>query len=59
MSNQAGSTNSTRELTYDEKKASEAAFLGLPLNPSWSHRAQETYNGILSAMSKQGKTTVG
>lgn len=36
-------------LTYDEHKASEAAFRGLPLDPKWSRHAQEVYRGILAA----------
>ena len=39
----------TRELTYDEKKAAEAAFRGLPVNPSWSSAAREVYDGIIAA----------
>ena len=39
----------TRALTYDEKKAAEAAFRGLPLNPSWSAAAREVYEGIITA----------
>ena len=35
-------------LTYDEHKAAEAAFHGLPLDPKWSHHAQEIYLGILT-----------
>jgi hypothetical protein len=35
-------------LTYDEHKASEAAFRGLPLDPKWSRHAQEIYRGILA-----------
>ena len=35
-------------LTYDEHKASEAAFRGLPLDPKWSKHAQEVYRGILA-----------
>jgi hypothetical protein len=34
-------------LTYDERKAAEAAFHGLPLDPKWSRHAQEIYLGIL------------
>jgi len=34
-------------LTHDDHKASEAAFHGLPLDPKWSHHAQEIYLGIL------------
>lgn len=39
----------SRELTYDEKKAAEAAFRGLPINPSWSAAAREVYEGIVTA----------
>ena len=35
-------------LTYDEHKASEAAFRGLPLDPKWSRHAQEIYRVILA-----------
>ena len=35
-------------LTYDESKAAEAAFHGLPLDPKWSRHAQEIYFGILA-----------
>jgi len=34
-------------LTYDERKAAEAAFHGLPLDSKWSRHAQEIYMGIL------------
>jgi hypothetical protein len=40
-----------RALTYDEKKAAEAAFRGEPFNPAWSAAAAKVYAGILSAMS--------
>jgi hypothetical protein len=35
-------------LTYDERKAAEAAFQGLPLDPKWSLHAQEIYRGIFT-----------
>ena len=35
-------------LTFDEHKASQAAFHGLPLDPKWSRHAQEIYLGILA-----------
>jgi hypothetical protein len=41
----------TRELTYDEKKAAEAAFRGLPCNPKWSAAAKKVYEGLVQAMS--------
>ena len=34
-------------LTFDEKRAAEAAFRGLPFDPSWSRSAQVIYHGIL------------
>ena len=42
----------TRPLTHDEKKASEAAFRGLPFNPDWSQSAKLVYDGIVDAMEK-------
>jgi hypothetical protein len=41
---------SARDLTYDERKAAEAAFRGLPVDPKWSKSARGVYEGILSAM---------
>lgn len=41
-----------RPLTYDEKKAAEAAFRGDPFNPVWSAAAAKVYAGIVSAMGK-------
>lgn len=37
-------------LTYDEKKAAEAAFQGRPFNPMWSAAARVVYDGIVRAM---------
>lgn len=42
-----------RALTYDETKAAEAAFTGLPFNPSWSLAAYAVYEGIRQAMEKR------
>jgi hypothetical protein len=39
---------SNRSLTFDEKKAAEAAFRGLPLNLAWSESAQAIYHGIVA-----------
>jgi len=41
-----------RTLTYDEKKAAEAAFTGRPFNPEWSDTARKVYDGILNVMGK-------
>lgn len=35
-------------LTHDEQKAAEAAFRGLPINPSWSQSARQIYLRILA-----------
>jgi hypothetical protein len=49
----------SRELTYDEKKAAEAAFRGLPLNPSWSAAARDVYEGIIVALGENGSSQLG
>lgn len=45
-----------KELTYDQRKAAEAAFRGLPLDPTWSAAAKVTYEGIIR--STQGRSIV-
>lgn len=42
-----------RPLTYDEQRASEAAFLGLPSNPSWTQGAQRIYAQLTQAVAKK------
>ena len=42
-----------RPLTYDEQRASEAAFLGLPANPSWTPGAQRIYAQLTQALAKK------
>jgi len=39
--------NRNHILTFDEKKAAEAAFRGLPIDSSWPPSAQAIYAGIL------------
>ncbi|HBP88238.1 MAG: hypothetical protein KC592_03485 [Nitrospira sp.] len=39
-----------RILTHDEKKASEAAFRGLPLDNSWTDSAKAVYEGLIQAL---------
>ncbi|HZS11071.1 MAG TPA: hypothetical protein VFA38_02400 [Nitrospirales bacterium] len=39
---------STDRLTYDELKAAEAAFRGMPLDPTWSASAVKVYYGIVA-----------
>lgn len=38
-----------QELTFEEKKAAEAAFRGLPVEPHWSEKARAVYEGIMKA----------
>ena len=40
-------------LTFDENKAAEAAFQGLPLEPGWSPSACAVYEGIREALLKR------
>jgi hypothetical protein len=37
-------------LTYDERKAAEAAFSGRPFNPAWSASAKKVYDGLIQAL---------
>src|SRR5262249_55225353 len=38
-----------KELTYDQRRAAEAAFRGLPFDPAWSAAARSTYDGIIKS----------
>ena len=42
----------SRPLTHDEKKASEAAFRGLPQDENWTDSAKSVYQGIIQALGK-------
>lgn len=42
-----------RVLTHDEKKASEAAFRGLPVDHSWTDSAKAIYEGLIQALDKK------
>jgi hypothetical protein len=46
-------TNTTppKALTYDEKKAADAAFAGRPFNEAWSASARTIYDGVVKALS--------
>ncbi|MDT7042132.1 hypothetical protein [Candidatus Nitronereus thalassa] len=46
-------SRSTRPLTYDEKKAAEAAFRGSAFDPSWSEGALKIYEGLRLAMARR------
>lgn len=37
------------DLTFQEKKAAEAAFQGRPVQPDWSEKARAVYEGIMKA----------
>ncbi len=37
-------------LTFDEKRAAEAAFQGQSCDPDWSAAAKAIYDGIIKAM---------
>ncbi len=39
-----------RKLSHDERKASEAAFRGLPVDDRWTDSAKSVYEGILKAL---------
>ncbi len=43
----------SRPLTYDERKAAEAAFRGAPFDPQLSESARKVYLGISSAMANK------
>ena len=43
------SDQTPRILTYDERKAADAAFAGRPFDPAWSDSARAVYDGILAA----------
>ncbi len=40
----------SRDLTYDEKKAAESAFRGLPPDPGWSSAARTVYEGLVKVL---------
>ena len=56
---EAPSGRAPRALTYDEGKAAEAAFQGLPFNPDWSDAARKVYDGILLAMGERQLAAMG
>ncbi len=43
-------TPTPKALTYDEKKAADAAFSGRPFNGAWSASARAIYDGIVKAL---------
>ena len=42
-----------RSLTYDENKAAEAAFKGLPFDAKWSEAARKVYLGLSAAIANK------
>ncbi len=51
-------TGQSRSLTYDEKKAAEAAFRGSQFDPSWSEGALKVYEGLRLAMARRKRQGV-
>ena len=49
-------SNRTYPLAWDEKKAAEAAFRGLPSDPNWSMSAQVIYSGIQAQIQRRSLT---
>lgn len=47
-------SSTPKTLTYDEKKAAEAAFRGLPPDARWSDAARAVYDGVTLAMQSRG-----
>jgi hypothetical protein len=47
-----------KPLTYDERKAAEAAFHGYPPNTDWTDSAQEIYVRLSAAISKRRTTAL-
>ncbi|MBM4138246.1 MAG: hypothetical protein FJ244_02000 [Nitrospira sp.] len=43
-------TRTPRILTYDERKAAEAAFAGRPFNSDWSESAKKVYEGLIHVL---------
>src|SRR5689334_2900452 len=43
-------TQQRRVLTFDQKKAAEAAFRGLPPDSAWSASAGAVYDGLVTAL---------
>lgn len=52
MESKPSDSTKQRSLTYDETKATEAAFKGEPFNPAWSAAAATVYAGFTEAMEK-------
>lgn len=56
MTNGVEQISGNHALTFDEKKAAEAAFRGLSADPTWSRGAQAIYEGIVART--QGRNIV-
>ena len=52
------SSGSSRTLSWNEKRAAEAAFLDHPFDPQWGKAAQRVYAGIQSAKGHHSVITV-
>ena len=48
-----------KPLTYDERKAAEAAFIGAPSDPAWTDAAQQLYARLSATLQARLKETAG
>lgn len=48
-----------KPLTYDERKAAEAAFVGAPSDPNWTDAAQLLYARLSATVQARSKETSG
>lgn len=48
-----------KPLTYDERKAAEAAFVGAPSNPKWTEAAQLLYARLSATVQTRAKELIG
>lgn len=48
-----------KPLTYDERKAAEAAFVGAPPDPKWTEAAQLLYMRLSATVQARSKETTG
>jgi hypothetical protein len=49
----------SKVLSYDERKAAEAAFQRMPCDPRWSSSAKAVYEGITKALAMSEDAPMG
>ena len=47
-----------RPLTFDERRAAEAAFAGEPPAMDWSEAGRKVYEGLTAALLSRGRQTL-